>query len=257
MLLSIAIIAYNEERYIGDAIISAKPIADEIVVLLDPRTTDRTTEICRKHGATIIMSPFVSFPDQRNRALHESQGEWVLFLDADERITPALQHEIAMLKQAWHTSPDAVTGYWIPRHNAYWGRVLQGGGWYPDHQLRLLKRAHAHYDPERVVHELVVLAGESGYLHEHLYHINIESWAELRRKQANYARKEAETLYRNGVRFKPQNIILQPLRAIWRRWWTWHGYRDGWLGIMLALVMGWYEAVMYWHLKNITQRVPA
>ena len=105
MLLSIALIAYNEERYIGDAIISAKPIADEIVVLLDPRTTDRTTEICRNHGATIIMSPFVSFPDQRNRALQACQGNWVLFLDADERITPALQHEIAMLKQTWQTSP--------------------------------------------------------------------------------------------------------------------------------------------------------
>lgn len=255
MLLSVAIIARDEERHIAAALASAQPVADELVVLLDPRTADRTAAICQDHAARVIEAPFSSFPAQRNRALHECQGAWVLFLDADERITPALAHEIARLKAQWPGRSDpAVAGYWIPRFNYYWGRALRGGGWYPDHQLRLLDRRRARYDEQRLVHELVQLEGAEAYLDQHLSHINIESWPELRLKQRRYALAEAASLHRNGVRFKPQNIILQPLRAIWRRFWSWQGYRDGALGLLLALVLGWYEAVMYWHLWKLERR---
>ncbi len=255
MLLSVAIIARDEERHIAAALASAQPVADEIVVLLDPRTADRTAAICQAHAARVIAAPFSSFPAQRNRALHECQGAWVLFLDADERITPALAEEIAALKARWRQPGEpAVAGYWIPRRNYYWGRALRGGGWYPDHQLRLVCRDLARYDEQRLVHELVQLQGAEANLHEHLTHINIESWPELRQKQRRYALAEAATLQRNGVRFKPQNIILQPLRAIWRRFWTWRGYRDGALGLVLALTLGWYEAVTYWHLWKLERR---
>lgn len=241
MLLSVAIIARDEERHIGAALASISDLADEIVVLLDPRTRDRTAEICLQAGARVVEVVFESFPAQRNRALAECQGDWVLFLDADERITRNLQHEIRQLVQG---QPE-YAGYWIPRFNRYWGRALRGGGWYPDHQLRLLQRSKAQYETTRLVHELVILDGLKGRLTHHLEHINIESWAELREKQQRYAQAEAATLYRNGVRVKPQNYILQPLRAIWRRYITWGGYRDGLLGMLLALVMGWYEFKMY------------
>ncbi|WP_110515705.1 glycosyltransferase family 2 protein [Herpetosiphon llansteffanensis] len=241
MLLSVAIIARDEQRHIGAALASIANLADEIVVLLDPRTSDRTAEICTQAGARVIDAPFESFPAQRNRALAECEGQWVLFLDADERVTPSLQHEIRQLLP----SQPSHAGYWIPRFNRYWGRALRGGGWYPDRQLRLLQRSKAQYDPSRLVHELVILAGSEGQLTQHLEHINIESWAELREKQQRYAQAEAATLYRNGVRVKPQNYLLQPLRAIWRRYVTWGGYRDGLLGMLLALVMGWYEFKMY------------
>ncbi len=241
MLLSVAIIARDEQRHIGAAVASVAGLADEIVVLLDPRTRDRTAEICMQAGARVIDAPFESFPAQRNRALAECHGQWVLFLDADERVTPNLQQAI---RQLLPSQPSHV-GYWIPRFNRYWGRALRGGGWYPDHQLRLVQRAKAQYDLTRLVHELVVLDGSEGYLTQHLEHINIESWAELREKQQRYAQAEAATLYRNGVRVKPQNYLLQPLRAIWRRYITWGGYHDGLLGMLLALVMGWYEFKMY------------
>lgn len=252
MMVSVVIIARDEERYIGAALASARPLTAECVVLLDPRTTDRTAQICIDHGARVVDAPFGSFPAQRNRGLRESRTPWVLFLDADERLTGPLISEIAALDAQEHpTSAFSVAGYWIPRLNSYWGRTLRGGGWYPDHQLRLLHRDRARYDETRLVHELVQLDGPAAYLHEHLYHINIESWAELRHKQQRYALAEAATLHQHGVRFKPQNIILQPLRAVWRRFWTWHGYRDGALGLLLALVMGWYEAAMYVHLRRL------
>lgn len=248
MFLSIVLIARDEERYIGGALGSAAPIADELLVVLDPRTTDRTAEIAREHGARVAEHEFVSFPRQRNAALALSRGEWVLFLDADERITPELA---AALRQFSSRREHEHAGYWLPRHNLYFGQLLHGGGWYPDQQLRLLRRDRAHYDESRLVHELVQIDGSTGELPGHLLHINIESWPELHTKQRRYALAEAQTLALAGVRAKWRNLLLQPLREVNRRFVTWHGYRDGVLGLALALTMGYYELIKYVHLKAL------
>lgn len=249
---SIVIIARDEERYIDEALQSAAAIADELIVLLDPRTTDRTAEIAQRHRAQVIQHTFSSFPSQRNYALEQCRGEWVLFLDADERIMPEL---LAELQQFRTSPPRSNVGYWIPRHNLYFGRPLRGGGWYPDRQLRLLRRGYARYDQDRLVHELVVLDGAAGELTNHLLHINIETWPELHRKQRDYAIKEAQTLARNGVRAKWRNLVLQPLREINRRFIVWHGYHDGVLGLVLALIMGYYELVKYVHLLALGREI--
>lgn len=245
--LSVAIIARDEECYIAEALSSAAPAADELVVLLDARTVDATAAIALRLGAAVAVEPWVSFPHQRNRALELCRGEWVLFLDADERLTPELLAELRRFKAA----PADCDGYWIPRHNLYWGRRLRGGGWYPDRQLRLLRRSAARYDEERLVHELVQLRGPAGELSGHLLHINIESWDELHRKQRGYAVVEAQTLARAGIRARWRNLLLQPVREAWRRFVSWHGYRDGVLGLLLAVVMGYYELVKYVHLKGL------
>lgn len=253
--LSIAIIARDEERHIGAALESAAPVADELIVLLDPRTTDRTSVIARQHGASVYDHLFVSFPNQRNHVLQLCKGTWVLFLDADERLTEELIGELRALRTHPTPEPRLITtdpvGYWMPRHNLYFGKRLKGGGWYPDRQLRLLKRDSTRYDESRLVHELVQLDGATGELSGHLLHINIESWRELHEKQRRYAIAEAQTLARNGERAKWRNLVLQPLREIKRRFWTWHGYRDGSLGLMLAVTMGYYELVKYVHLKAL------
>ncbi len=253
-MISVAVIARDEERHLGAALASAAAIAGEIVVLIDERTTDRTAEIARAHDARVFTEPFRSHAAQRNLALERCRGEWVLFLDADERLTPELVAEIQRL-----TLPDGsrsmdltqVQGFWIPRFNLYWSRRLRGGGWYPDRQLRLVRRDAAHYDERRLIHEYAEIDGPVDVLAGHLLHINIESLAELRRKQYEYAQQEARTLFSSGVRARPQNFVLQPLREVKRRFWTWHGYRDGWLGLFLALVMGYYELVKYVRLRQL------
>lgn len=246
--LSVAIIARDEARYIGDALASVAALADELLVVLDPRTTDATATIAEQHGALVRYQRFVSFSQQRNHALRVCRSDWVLFLDADERVLPELAAELrAVLAQ-----PDpACAGYWLPRHNLYFGRPLCGGGWYPDRQLRLLRRDRAHYDETRLVHEFADLDGAAGELSGHLLHINIETWAELHEKQRRYALAEAQTLARSGVRARWRNLVLQPLREINRRFVTWHGYRDGLLGLVLALAMGYYELLKYIHLKGL------
>ncbi len=268
--LSIAVIARDEERHIGAALESAGSIADELIVLLDPRTTDRTAAIAREHGAIVHESAFESFGRQRNIALSHCRGAWVLFLDADERLTPELIAELRSLRERESgiesqesesgqrsnrsPAPDpqlSIAGYWIPRYNLYFGKRLRGGGWYPDRQLRLLRRGYARYDESRLVHEVAELDGATARLRGHLLHINIESWAELREKQRRYAIAEAQTLALEGARARWRNLVLQPLREVRRRFVTWRGYRDGALGLVLALVMGYYELIKYIHLKGL------
>ena len=93
-MLSVAIIAKDEQRHIGAALASVAGLAGEVIVLLDSRTSDRTAAISREHGAQVIVEPWRGFAAQRNRALDLCVGDWVLFLDADERVTTELRHEL-------------------------------------------------------------------------------------------------------------------------------------------------------------------
>jgi glycosyltransferase involved in cell wall biosynthesis len=262
-MLSVAMIARDEQRHIGAALESVAGLADEVIVLLDSRTSDRTATICREHGARVIAEPWRGFAAQRNRALDLCAGDWVLFLDADERVTPELRNEIreATGKREQGTElhspiacsllPVAYTGYWIPRHNQFFGKTLRGGGWYPDHQLRLLRRGQAHYDQARPVHELVQIDGPDGYLTQHLLHLNIERLDELWSKQASYAIQEAQILYRAGRRARWRNFIGAPLREFGRRYLALGGYRDGAVGLLLCATLAYFELIKFVHLKGL------
>jgi glycosyltransferase involved in cell wall biosynthesis len=262
--LSVAIIARDEQRHIGAALESVAGLAGEVIVLLDNRTSDRTAAISREHGAQVIVEAWRGFAAQRNRALDLCVGDWVLFLDADERVTPELRAEI----QDVLFSPDKMTrwqddkiaqdtvtlspvGYWIPRHNQFFGKTLRGGGWYPDHQLRLLLRGQARYDESRPVHEFAQLDGQAGYLTQHLLHLNIEYMGELWRKQTSYALHEAQALYQTGRRARWRNFVGAPLREFRRRYIALGGYRDGAVGLLLCATLAYFEWVKFAHLKGL------
>lgn len=147
-----------------------------------------------------------------------------------------------------------MDGYWIPRHNYIFGKVTLGAGWYPDHQLRLLRRAKAHYDLTREVHELVQLEGVEGYLETPLIHYNYENAAQFAQKQRRYTRFAAQEMYAQGIRVKPQNYILQPLRHFQWRFVALKGYRIGWHGLRLSLLMAWYEFKKYQWLAQLWRK---
>ncbi len=247
---SIAIIARDEERHIGGCLASVRGLADEIVVLLDDRSVDQTGVLCQAHGARVYVEPWRGYPAQRNRALALCQGEWVLFLDADERVTPALHAEILAITArsqpdiaADELSAPMIAGYWIPRQNIFFGQTLRGGGWYPDYQLRLLRRTQAHYDERRLVHELVQVAGTTRHLNGHLLHYNIEHLGEFWHKQTSYALAEARTLAASGQQARWRTFVGAPLREFWRRFIMLHGWRDGLLGLFLCGTLAWFEVV--------------
>lgn len=251
-MLSVAILARDEERHIGGCLASVAGLADEVVVLLDSRSQDRTEEICRAHGAWVVREPWRGYPAQRNRALHLCRGEWVLFVDADERVTPELRAEI----QEQMSADSGIVGYGIPRYNIFFGRVMRGGGWYPDHQLRLLRRTHARYDETELVHEWARLDGPTGKLRAHLLHYNIAGLGEFWQKQTHYALAEARTLYLGGRRMRWRNFVGAPVREFWRRYVRLGGWRDGGLGLFLCGSLAWFEVVKFAFLYVIQTKTP-
>jgi glycosyltransferase involved in cell wall biosynthesis len=255
-MLSVAIIAHDEERHIGAALDSLAGLAGEVIVLLDSRTSDHTAAICRERGARVVIERWRGFSAQRNRALGLCAGDWVLFLDADERVTPELRNEIRAItgnreQATQEQKPVACAGYWIPRYNQFFGKTVRGGGWHPDHQLRLLRRGRARYDEARLVHEFAEIDGQAGYLTQHLLHLNIERLDELWRKQASYALQEAQTLYQAGRRARWRNFAGAPLREFWRRYMSLGGYRDGAVGLLLCATLAYFEWVKFVHLKGL------
>jgi hypothetical protein len=216
--------------------------ADERLVLVDAATVDGTRDVARQRGARVVQRAFDTFAGQRDAVLGLASGDWVLFVDADERVTPALCDEV--LRTVDH--PGGVCGYWIPRHNLLMGRVVRHAGWFPDHQLRLLRRDSAHFDPSRPVHELALVDGPVGHLREPLVHYNYASFAEFVRKQERYSALEAQRWLATYGRPRPRAIIGQPIREFWRRYVVLRGYREGWLGLVLCALLAYYAAKAVW-----------
>jgi glycosyltransferase involved in cell wall biosynthesis len=247
--ITAAVIARDEEASIGDCL-ATLAWADERLVLIDAATIDRTREIAREGGARVAERTFDTFAAQRDAALGVASGEWVLFVDADERVSPALRQEVL----ARVASPGQCVGFWIPRQNVLMGRVVRHAGWWPDYQLRLLQQGHARFDPRRVVHEVPLLDGPVGYLSEPLVHFNYRSLAEFFAKQERYTRLEARrwlATYRRRPRLR--SLVGQPAREFWRRYVTLEGYREGGLGLVLCLSLAWYAGKSVWLARRGSQ----
>ena len=166
-----------------------------------------------------------------------------------KRVTQALADEILRWLQRVETARDAVAGFWVPRRNFIAGHETRGGGYFPDYQLRLLRRGNAHYVAEREVHEIVEVAGEQRHLSEPLLHLNYEDWAHFHRKQRVYSRYEARILASRGIRPRPHNFVVQPLREFRRRFLALRGWQDGWHGLRLSCLLAWYYGFTpYWWL---------
>lgn len=245
MSLYVIILTYNEARHIESCIESAR-FADAVLVF-DSFSTDGTVDIVRGLGVEVTQRKFDDYAGQRNAALEYVQGkaDWVLFVDADERVTPQLAIEV------YHAIASSSCVAWqIPRYNYIFGKLTKGAGWYPDYQTRLLKVGFVHYDPARKVHELVMIDGALGTLNEHFVHLNYESVQQFHAKQLRYCAYDAQILCEQGIRPKPQNYVLQPLRQFWWRYFTLRGYRDGLHGLRLSLLMSWYELRKYSYLRE-------
>jgi len=245
--LAAVVLTKNEERHIGDCLDSLA-WADERVVF-DDFGSDRTVEIAQGKGARVISHALENFCAQRNAALEAVEATWILFVDADERVTPSLADEV---RQAIGlTGEQARAGWWIPRHNYMIGHRMRGGGWYPDHQLRLLRRDKARYDPAHPVHEIVILDGEAGTLRNDLIHYNYDTVAQFRHKMGRYTAFEAEILFRQGIRARPWTYVTMPLREFWRRFVRLRGYRDHFYGLLFCGLMSWYTFLAYWRLREL------
>lgn len=247
------ILTYNEAAHIVACIDSVREWVDWVLVF-DSFSTDATVRLAQSAGADVIQHPFEHYAAQRNAALEAVRGtagavyatDWVLFVDADERITLPLADEIRRAVE-----DTRFVGYKIPRDNYIFGKLTRGAGWYPDYQTRLLKVNAARYDANVKVHEVVILDGTEGTLNHSITHYNYATVAQFHAKQRRYTAYDAQILYESGVIAKPHNFILQPIRQFWWRFVTLRGYRDGLHGLRLSLFMGWYEFKKYLTLSEM------
>ena len=206
----------------------------------DSGSRDSTCDIAREHGARVVQRRFDNYAAQRNAALVETQAEWVLFVDADERVTPPLARELRGAINDRH-----VVGWWLPRHNYIFDKLTLYAGWYPDYQLRLFRPECAHYDSEQHVHELLRIKGMTAKLREPIIHQNYATIPEFIERQRRYSRYEADILYRQGVRARLHNFVLQPVRQFFWRYVSLSGWRMGGHGLLLSTLMAYSQWVLY------------
>jgi len=242
--VSAIVITRNEEDHIGPCLESLA-WADERVVL-DSLSSDRTVEIASAITSQVRQRPFDSFPRQRNAALDLASGDWAFFLDADERASPELSQEVLRAVEA-----GCHSGYWVPRRNIILGRWMRHTGWWPDYQLKLFRRDKGRFDESGLVHEVPAVDGTCGYLENPITHYNYQSLGEFFSRQDFYSTFEAQALFRRGIRARPHNFILQPQREFVRRYIQWQGYKDGFHGLFLSLIMAWYSFVTYGKLARL------
>lgn len=238
----------NEEHDIEECLASVAWAPRRVV--FDCFSTDRTVELAREAGAEVIQHPFENYAQFHNAAMERVEAEWILFVDADERVTAELAVEI----QAVLAEERAEVLWWIPRYNYIFGRLTLGAGWYPDYQARLLRRGRVRW--ERPVHEIAVADGPQGYLTNHLVHYNYATLAEFVERQERYVRYDVGILYQQGVRPHWYTPYSQAVQHFWWRFITLRGLRDGLHGLRLSLLMAYYEAVKYRRLTQLWKTRP-
>ena len=241
------ILTYNEERHVA-ACVQSLSWTDGVTVL-DSFSTDATVPLAQKAGAAVIQHTWTNYAHNRNVALDAVEADWILFVDADERATPDLATETRRV-----IAQNDMAGWWIPRYNYIFGHRMRATGWYPDYQMRLLRRGSARYDPDRAVHELVVLDGEAGTLESPLIHYNYDNLGQFVEKQRRYLAYDVGVLVAEGADARSYTPYTVALRHVWWRFVTLQGYRDTVWGLLLSGMMGYYEMLKYRRLRQARRR---
>ena len=240
MRISVIIIAKNEQASIRRCLESVK-WADEIIVL-DSGSTDDTVNICREYTQHVHETDWPGFGPQKNRALERATSDWVLSLDADEWVTPALRDEIARAV----AQPRDVVGFRLPRLSSFCGRFMRHSGWWPDYVVRLVRRDAARFSDD-AVHERVIVNGKTGTLREPLMHETYVDLDELLAKMNHYSTLSARDKQRDGKRSGLPMAVARGAWAFVRTYFLRGGFLDGREGFMLAVATA--EGTYYRYVK--------
>lgn len=248
--ISVAIVARDEAARIA-ACIDSVSWADEIIVV-DSGSADDTREICRERGAVVISHPWRGYSAQKNFALSKAAHPWVLSLDADECVSPALEKEILSVLSA----DEPAQGYRAPRKNIFWGRWLRHGDLWPDYQTRLFRRDAGSFN-ERSVHESVVVRGRVGVFSAPLEHRSYDDLPDFLQRQLKYARLSAEDLFSGGARPGAGDFFIRPFWRFFRSYVLNMGFRDGVEGLWASAGSAFYvlmRAAFLWELRRRRER---
>ena len=231
--LTAALITLNEAAHI-DAALDSVAWADEVIVV-DSGSTDGTVDIARRRGARVEVRSWPGYSAQKNHAASVASHDWILSLDADERVTPDLAAEIRALLAA---DPPA-RGYRIPRVSYYLGRWIRGTDWYPDFQLRLYDRRAGRWNGRRV-HESVSLDGRPGALKHELEHFPYRDISDHLATIDRYTTLAADEMRTAGRTVSPAALVLHPPFAFFRNYVLRGGFRLGSVGVTVSALNSYY-----------------
>jgi hypothetical protein len=232
--ISACVIARDEEERIG-ACLASLAFCEEVVVV-DSGSRDRTREIAVAAGAKVIENPWPGFGAQRNVAIDNAGGDWILEVDADERVTPELATEIRRLLDA---PPQGIDIAALPLRDLFLGRSLDRSNRFPRYRLRMFRRGSYRHDESRTVHEGLWANGPVWPIEHTLRHILASSLSEAVRDTVAYARLEADQRAGVSLREASVGIVVRPAAKFAYRTFVYGGWRDGWQGLLkIALECG-------------------
>lgn len=240
--LAAVIITYNEEVNLADCLESLLGTVDQIIVL-DSGSTDATLAIASRFGAIVAVSDvWQGFGNQKNRALAMATSDWVLSIDADERLTPELAKEIRCVME----QPHSVTCFSLPRSSSYCGRFIRYSGWSPDYVDRLFQNGKARFSDD-LVHERLLHRSPVCRLHSPLLHYSFRNFSQVLQKTDRYSTASATQAYSQGKRASVYSAVGHGAWAFFRTYVLKVGFLDGAHGLALAISNA--EGTYYKYLK--------
>ncbi|MDX1363145.1 MAG: glycosyltransferase [Arenibacter latericius] len=245
--ISAVLITYNEDIHINGVLENLK-FADEIIVV-DSNSTDGTIEKIKRHShVKLIIRPFVNYTDQKSFAMEQATHDWVLFLDADERLTDELRNEILQTVNAKHPTAEA---YYFYRTFMFVDEELKFSGWQSDKNYRLFRKSKVHFTQERIVHETLVVDGKSDVLQNKLIHYSYKNYEDYKGKMIKYGKMKAvEELQKN---YDPNiyHFIFRPFYKFFNHYIIRLGILDGKKGIIICYLNALGVYARYKELKKL------
>ncbi|MEM9362792.1 MAG: glycosyltransferase family 2 protein [Bacteroidota bacterium] len=228
--ISALLITLNEENNI-DEVLQNLSFVDEIIVV-DSYSTDKTVQKIKEYkDVKLIQREFKNYTDQKEFALSQATNEWVLFLDADERITPELKKEILEVTQETNNS---VSAYYFLRQFMFENQVLRFSGWQTDKNYRLFKKDNVHFDKEKIVHETLVVKGDSATLKNKLIHYSYSNYKDYKGKMVKYGEMKALEEFRKGKKARFYHFLFRPFYKFFNHYILRLGVLDGKKGIIIC-----------------------
>ncbi|MBI2008141.1 glycosyltransferase family 2 protein [Candidatus Amesbacteria bacterium] len=252
-MLSAVITTWNEEKNIARAISSAKPIADEIIVV-DTESTDKTVEIAKKLGARVFHHANTGIVEPvRNFSISKAKGDWILLLDADEEISQDLASHV----RSAIAEPN-VDYYRIPRRNIIFNKWIQSEHWWPDYVYRLFKKGAVTWDP--AIHSIPFTRGRGhdfpAEQSSALVHHNYSSITQFIDRMNRYTYHQLEQVIAQGHNFSWHDLITKPVDEFLSQYFARKGYKDGLHGLGISLLQGFSMLVLYMKLWEKSGFVP-
>jgi len=247
--ISAVVITLNEERNIADCLASVAWM-DEIVVV-DACSTDRTVELARRFTDKIFVRPWPGYGLQKNFGIDQATADWILIVDADERVSPELQADIRKVSAL--PPNDKISAYRVPRRNYYYGRWVRWGGTYPDYQIRLVRKGDARYNDVQI-HENLVVQGSIGTLVGHLDHFTERQIEDHFRKFETYTTLAAQEKLKQIKSVGWSDLLIRPLVITFKTYFVKQGFRDGVRGLILSVFAGMFTLMKYCKAWDLLRR---